>query len=177
VNRTARTDRSGRFTITFLGGEGDYFMSFTALGFTPRRFEVKRTADQEILVADARMARAAAMLDTMRVVASKRGRVDRNDKAPDISGTEQAATNAAVAASQQGDLNAMAATIPGVNPVTGADGDPAGFSVLGLSADQNSTTLNGSPFGGSNIPRDANVSSSLTTTPYGGAGMGEVAII
>jgi hypothetical protein len=165
VNRTARTDASGRFTITFPGGEGDYFVAFTALGYAPRRFEVKRTADQEILVADARMTRAAPMLDTVRVAAD-RNRVNRNDsKQPDISGSEQAATNTAVAANQQGDLNAIAATIPGVTPVTGADGDPAGFSVLGLSSDQNSTTLNGSPFGSSNIPRDANVSSSVVTTP------------
>jgi hypothetical protein len=166
VNRYARTDGSGRYTITFPGGEGDYFMGFTAIGFTPKRFEVKRTADQEILVADAKLSRAAPMLDTVRV-AAERNRVNRNDnKQPDISGSEQAATNAAVAANQQGDLNAIAATIPGVTPVTGADGDPAGFSVLGLSSDQNSTTLNGSPFGSSNIPRDANVSSSVVTTPY-----------
>ena len=167
VNRYARTDRSGRFTITFPGGEGDYFMGFTAIGFTPRRFELRRTADPEILVADAKLQRAAPMLDTVRV-AAERGRVGRNDgkNAPDISGTEQAATNAAVAANQQGDLNAIAATIPGVTPVTGADGDPAGFSVLGLSADQNNTTLNGNPFGSSNIPRDANVSTSVVTTPY-----------
>jgi hypothetical protein len=167
VNRYARTDRSGRYTITFPGGEGDYFMGFTAIGFAPRRFEIKRTADQEILVADAKLQRAAPMLDTVRV-AAERGRVARNDgkNAPDISGTEQAATNAAVAANRQGDLNAIAATIPGVTPVTGADGDPAGFSVLGLSADQNNTTLNGNPFASSNIPRDANVSTSVVTTPY-----------
>jgi hypothetical protein len=166
VNRFARTDRSGRFTITFPGGEGDYFMGYTAIGFAPRRFEIKRTADEEILVADARLTRAAPMLDTVRVAADRQ-RVDRNaDKVPDISGTEQAATAAAVSAAQQGDLNAMAATIPGVTAVTGADGDPAGFSVLGLSSDQNATTLNGSPFGASNIPRDANVSTSVVTTPY-----------
>jgi hypothetical protein len=166
VNRSARTDHSGRYTITFPGGEGDYFVGFTAIGFAPKRFEVKRTADQEILVADAKLQRAAPMLDTIRV-AAERSRVGRYDnKQPDISGTEQAARSAAVAANQQGDLNAMAATVPGVTPVTGADGDPAGFSVLGLSADQNSTTLNGSPFSGSSVPRDANVSTSVTTTPY-----------
>ncbi|MEP7001066.1 MAG: carboxypeptidase-like regulatory domain-containing protein, partial [bacterium] len=164
VNRTARTDKSGRFTITFPGGEGDYFLNVTAIGFAPKRFEVKRTADQDILVADARLARMV-LLDTMRAVA-ERGRVNRNDKQADVGGNEQTANSAAVAAGSQGDLNAMAASIPGVTPVTGADGDPAGFSVLGLSADQNSSTLNGSPFGASNIPRDAQVSSSLNTTPY-----------
>ncbi|MFI5257013.1 MAG: carboxypeptidase regulatory-like domain-containing protein [Gemmatimonadales bacterium] len=166
VNRFARTDRNGRFTITFPGGEGDYFMGYTAIGFSPRRFELKRMADEDILVGDARLARAAAILDTMHIAADRQ-RVDRNaDKVPDISGTEQAANAAAVSAAQQGDLNAMAATIPGVTAVLGADGDPAGFSVLGLSADQNTTTLNGSPFGASNLPRDANVSTSVVTTPY-----------
>ena len=166
VNRAARTDRNGRFTITFPGGEGDYFMTFAALGFTPRRFELKRVADEEILVADARLQRAAALLDTVRV-AGDRQKVDRNaDKTPDISGTEQTANTAAVAAADQGNLDAIAATVPGVTAVTGADGDPAGFSVLGLSADQNSTTLNGSPFGASNLPRDASISTSVVTTPY-----------
>ncbi len=164
VNRTARTDKGGRFTITFPGGEGDYFVNITAIGFAPRRFEVKRTADQDILVADARLSRMV-LLDTMRATA-ERGRINRNDKQADVSGSEIAANAAAVSAAQQGDLNAMAASIPGVTPVTGADGDPAGFSVLGLSADQNSTTLNGQNFGSSNIPRDAQVSSSLITTPY-----------
>jgi Carboxypeptidase regulatory-like domain len=164
VNRTARTDKSGRFTITFPGGEGDYFVSVTAIGFAPKRFEVKRTADQDILVADARLQRMV-LLDTMRAVA-ERGKVNRNDKPTDISGSEISANAAAVSAAQQGDLNAMAASIPGVTPVTGADGDPAGFSVLGLSSDQNSTTLNGSNFGSTSIPRDAQVSSSLITTPY-----------
>ena len=166
VNRTARTDRSGRFTITFPGGEGDYFMAFTAIGFTPRRFELKRVADEDILIADARLQRAVAMLDTVRVAADRQKVPRGADKAPDISGTEQSANAAAVAANQQGDLNAMAATIPGVTPVLGADGDPAGFSVLGLSSDQNATTLNGSPFGASSLPRDANISTSVVTTPY-----------
>jgi hypothetical protein len=164
VNRTARTDASGRFTITFPGGDGDYFVAFSALGFAPRRFEVKRTADQDILVADARLQRAAALLDTVRSIASRQ-RAGRNGDA-DIGGTERSIDPGNVAAGDLGDLNAMAASIPGVTALTDPNGDPAGFSVLGLSADQNATTLNGSPFGASNIPRDANVSTSLVMTPY-----------
>ena len=68
---------------------------------------------------------------------------------------------------QQGDLAAMAASLPGVTLIPGADGDPSGFSVLGLGQDQNNTTLNGANFGGSNLPRDAAVSSSLVTAPLG----------
>ena len=47
VNRSARTDTKGRFTITFPGGDGDYFVTITALGFGPKRFEVKRTQSRE----------------------------------------------------------------------------------------------------------------------------------
>ena len=165
VNRSARTDKNGRYTITFPGGEGDYFVEFSAIGYGARRFEVKRTADQEILVADAKLQRAAGLLETVKVI-GERDRVNRNDVTTDISGSERPVDNSALPASQQGDLAAMAASLPGVTLVPGQDGDPSGFSVLGLSPDQNNTTLNGMQFGGSNLPRDAAVSTSLVTTPY-----------
>ena len=165
VNRTARTDTRGRFTITFPGGDGDYFVTVTALGFGPKRFEVKRTADQEVLLADARLSRAVTQLDEVRVVGD-RPRTSRDDRTPDIGGTERTINNGNVAASQAGDLAAMAASLPGVQLVPGADGDPSGFSVLGLTPDQNNSTLNGQNFGGTNLPRDAGVQSSLVTTPY-----------
>jgi len=165
VNRTARTDRNGRYTITFPGGEGNYLVEFSAIGYGARRYEVRRTADQEILVADASLLAAAGQLDTVNVV-GRRDRPNRNDNTPDISGSERRVDNSALSADQQGDIAAMAASLPGVQLVPGADGDPAGYSVLGLGPDQNSTTLNGMQFGGSNLPRDAAVSTSLVTTPY-----------
>ena len=125
---------------------------------------MRRTADQDILVADVQLTRMV-ILDTVRAVA-ERDRVNRNERTPDVSGTEQSASSVAVSADQQGDLNAMAATIPGVTPILSAEGDPAGFSVLGLSADQNSMTLNGANLGSSTLPRDAQVSTSLVTAPY-----------
>ncbi len=165
VNRTARTNENGQFTITFPGGEGDYFMTYAAIGFAPKQFELKRLADEDFLVADATMSRSVATLDTVSIKERARVALDAN-KAPDASGTEQAADVTAVSAAQQGDLNAIAASIPGITEVLGADGDPAGFSVLGLSADQNTTTLNGSTFGGSTLPRDADVSYTVVTAPF-----------
>jgi hypothetical protein len=179
VRRTARTDKNGRFTVTFPGGEGDYMVSFAALGFAAKRFEIKRTADEEILVADARLTRVGAVLDAVQVRA-QRERVSRNAPTPDVSGTERPVDNASVPADLLGDLAAMAASLPGVQFVPGEDGAPNGFSVLGLGADQNNTTLNGMQFGGSNLPRDAAISTSLVTTPYdvsrGGFSGGQLAI-
>ncbi|HEX6574452.1 MAG TPA: carboxypeptidase regulatory-like domain-containing protein [Gemmatimonadaceae bacterium] len=165
VTRTAKTDRNGRFTVTFPGGEGDYMVSFAAMGYAAKRFEVKRAADEEILVADTRLSKVGAILDPVKVSA-ERQKVNRNEPPrPDIGGTETPLTNSAVPANLMGDLAAMAASLPGVQAVTGADGSD-GYSVLGLGADQNNTTLNGMQFGGSSLPRDAAVSSSVATSPY-----------
>ena len=165
VTRRTRTGRDGRFTITFPNGDGDYMVAFNATGFALKRFEVKRTADQDILVADTKLARTLTTLDTVHVQGS-RARPRRNDTPPDIGGTERPVNNQALTADQQGDLAAMAASLPGVLFLPGSNGDPSGFSVLGLDGSQNSNTLNGMDFGGANIPRDAQVSSSLVTAPY-----------
>src|SRR5687768_9894256 len=165
VSRTARTDRNGRYTVTFPSGDGDYMVSFAAMGYAARRFEVKRMADEEILVADTRLARVGAVLDPVKVSA-ERQRVPRNEAPQDISGSERPLSNTAVPANLMGDLAAMAASLPGVQSVPGQDGGADGYSVLGLGADQNNTTLNGMQFGGSNLPRDAMVSSSVSTSPY-----------
>jgi hypothetical protein len=165
VSRRARTARDGRYTIVFPGGDGDYFVLFQGIGFAPRRFQVKRTADQDILIADARLSFAAQNLDTVQI-AGERNRVNRNTNPPDIGGSERGVNASALAADQQGDLAAMAASVPGVQFLPGADGDPSGFSVFGLTSDQNATTLNGLSTDATNLPRDAAVSSSLVTAPY-----------
>lgn len=165
VSRTARTDRSGRFTVTFPGGDGDYLVAYASLGFAARQFQVKRNADEDILMADAKLTRIGAILDPVQVTA-QREQVRRGDIPADVGGTDRPLSNAVVPADLMGDLAAMAASLPGVQSVPGADGGPDGYSVLGLGVDQNNTTLDGMQFGGSNLPRDASVGSSLVTSPY-----------
>ena len=166
VNRTARTDRAGRFTVTIPNGDGDYLVTFNAVGFAQKRFQVKRVADEDVLLADATLTRVGTVLDALKVTA-ERQRVSRNDTQQDVSGTERTISNLnALPPDQLNDLAAMAATLPGVQLVPGQDGGPNGFSVLGLGADQNNTTLNGMLFGGAGLPRDAGVISSLITSPY-----------
>mgnify|MGYP001595901831 CR=1 FL=1 len=166
VSRRAISDNSGRFTITFPNGDGDYMVTVQAMGFSQKRFQVKRTADQEILIADARLSRAMTELEAVRIEAGERTRAIRDDRAPDISGTERSVNASNVSAANAGDLAAMAASLPGVTLVPGSSGDASGFSVLGLTPDQNVSTLNGGSFGGADVPRDAGVSSSLSTAPY-----------
>ncbi len=168
VSRRVTSGRDGRYTISFPGGEGDYWVSFNAIGLTPRRYQVKRTADQEILIADARMVPAAFNLDAL--TTTSRAAATRGDTIGDVSGNERDLTAemaaAQLSAEQMGDLVAMAAAIPGVQLIPGADGGADQFSVFGLGGDQNNTQLNGLGFGDANVPRDANLSQSFNTSPY-----------
>ena len=165
VRRVTQTDRNGRFTMTFPGGEGDYMVSIAAIGYVSRTFEVKRTADQDVLIADARLSRIVQELDPVEITAA--ARVSRNEaNQPDVSGTERSIATGNLPPELQGDIAAMAASLPGVMLIPGAGGEGDAFSVLGLSPDQNTTTLNGMPFNGSMLPRDAATSSSLVTSPY-----------
>ena len=164
VTRETRTSDKGLYQIAFSGGTGDYIMGFALIGYVFRQFEIKRLADEEVLIADSRL--TVIQLDTISVVAPVQQRVNRNSQTPDVSGTERQISPANLPPELQGDIAAMAASLPGVLLVPGLDGGPDGFSVLGLGADQNSVTLNGMQLGANGLPRDAAVSSSLTTSPY-----------
>lgn len=164
VSRNARSDVNGRFTIAFPGGTGDYWISVSAIGFTVQRFQLKRLIDEDVLIADVKLRRAAVVLDAVEVRAD-RPRVGRNDNA-DISGTARSVGVGATDPNQSGNLAAMAAALPGVQLIPGADGNPDQFSVFGLTGDQNSFTLNGFGFSGTDVPRDAALRSSLVTSPW-----------
>jgi hypothetical protein len=178
VTRTATTNQQGNFQIAFPGGPGDYIMGFSHFAYAFRQFQVKRLADEAVLIADARL--SAVQLDSIVVVASRQERVNRNQQTPDVSGTERAVGSDALPADLQGDIAALAASLPGVALIPGLDGEPDGFSVLGLDADANSVTLNGVQSSVGSLPRDASVSSSLSTSPFdvsrGGFSGGEFSI-
>ena len=61
----------GAYTVTFPGGDGDYMVSFASLGYGAKRFEVKRSADEDILVADTKLDRIGAILDPVKVTAER----------------------------------------------------------------------------------------------------------
>ncbi|MDF1503787.1 TonB-dependent receptor [Roseisolibacter sp. H3M3-2] len=165
VTREARTNAQGGFQLAFAGGTGDYMMGYALVGYVYRQFQVKRLADEAVLVADARL--AVVQLDTVAVVEAVQRRVSRTEAQPrDVGGTEQTVAPNVLPLEQQGDVAAMAASLPGVLLVPGLEGGPDGFSVLGLGADQNAVTLNGLPVGANGLPRDANVVATLTTSPY-----------
>ena len=63
VTRETRTNNQGTFQIAFPGGPGDYIMGYALIGYNFRQFEIKRLADEDVLIADARL--AVVQLDTV----------------------------------------------------------------------------------------------------------------
>ncbi|HEY5062214.1 MAG TPA: carboxypeptidase regulatory-like domain-containing protein, partial [Gemmatimonadaceae bacterium] len=165
VTRSARTDGRGRYTITFPGGEGDYLITVRAIGFVPRQFEVKRTADQDILIGDVRLSIATSTLDTV-VTVGRRDRPARADSSADIGGMDRLVNTTNVAIEDLGNLAAMAATTPGLLFIPGTDGDPSGYSALGLDQSQNIVALNGMNSTATDLPREGDYTVTVTLSPY-----------
>ena len=168
VTKSARTDRNGRFTIIFVNGEGDYWLEFAALGYVPKRFEIKKVGEEEVMLADTRLASSIATLDQVNVTANgARALPNRNAGNTDVGGGERAlTTGAAVPPDQAGNLSAMAASIPGIQLIPGMDGASDMFSALGLSGDQNNTNFNGLGSGLNTLPPDAQVRLSFNQFPW-----------
>src|SRR4051812_23876617 len=162
--KTARTDKNGVFTVAFTDPQGDYWVTVQAIGFALRRFEVKRLADEDVLVADVRMQRTVTELRAMRIQ-SDRPRASRSDGIGDITGMDRGVSVSGAEIGAMGDLAALASTLPGVTYIPSANGAPAGFSIFGLDASQNSFLLNGMSVDGT-LPRDAGISASVSTSPY-----------
>ena len=166
VSKTATTDKSGRFTIIFINGEGDYWIDVRKLGFQPKRFEIKKVGDEEVMIADARLSSAIVSLDAVDVRAQRtRALPDRSSKEPDVGGGARPLTNNPVSPDQEGNLAAMAAAA-GFQLVPGLNGAPDMYSVLGLSGDQNNVTFNGLGSGISALPPDVLATTSINPYPF-----------
>lgn len=167
VSKTTNTDKNGRYSITYPQGEGDYWIQMSALGFEPARFEIKRIADEAILIADRRLKSNIATLDAVNVSANApRALPNRNATGGNVGGGNTALNNNTVSPDQMGNLAALASGVPGIQLIPGLDGAADMFSALGLSADQNSTTFNGLGSAISVLPQDAQVSASVATYSY-----------
>ncbi|MEO5567366.1 MAG: carboxypeptidase-like regulatory domain-containing protein, partial [Gemmatimonadaceae bacterium] len=178
IARSTTTDATGRYAITYANGEGDYWISVTAIGFTPRRFELKRLADEQVLIGNVKLVRSGVVLDAVEVQGA-RVRPGRSGEL-DVTGTEKTLVATGGDPTQAGSLAALAAGAPGVQLIPGAEGNPDQFSVFGLSGDQNNATLNGLSFGGADVPRDAATRAMLGTSPWdvarGGFSGGQISL-
>ena len=149
-------------------GTGNYVVRVTAIGMKPAQATAKRGEPRKPIIVDIHMEAAVVSLDAVRVTEARRPRPPRDNGAPERVGSDRPTDGfaGAVAVGDQGNLAAMASSVPGVTLIPDASGGLPGFSVLGLSPDQNRVTLNGLSFGGGDIPRDALVMTRVASTSF-----------
>ncbi len=156
------TDVEGTFVVRVAHGTGDFLVHVAAAGFNAVRKRITSTSDS-IAVGDMRL--SPSLPPTLapvrvRAVASRPQRgLDPWPEPGAAEGPPQGMIGA-VSPENAGDLASLAATTPGIMPVTG------GVSAFGLGIDQTSTTLNGFAFAGADIPRDAPTRTRISTSTF-----------
>jgi len=161
--KSAKTDASGAYSIDWPDGTGDYLVHVAAPGYDTFRKRVTRVGDDTVFVVDAVLKPTAAQQLGPVVTTARRPTPDRNPAfGADVGASEQLSGGLVgkLPPDVAGDLSAIAGTMPGVSQTNG------GISVLGLGADQNSTTLNGMSFAGADVPRDANTRVRVSASAY-----------
>jgi hypothetical protein len=158
------TNQAGEYQIVFDSGTGDYLVHVAVANYVTARRRVTRAANERVLIADFKMKSSVQTLETVSVTASRQKPSRGTESATGTEIGESAHISGGVAGrlspDQEGDLTAINQALPGVATT------PAGASVLGVGPGQNSTTLGGMAFAGSDVPRDARVIVKSSTSTY-----------
>jgi hypothetical protein len=156
------TDSAGFYRVVIPNGTGDYLVHVAKIGFTAFRKRVTRTGSDSVYIVDAKMPAIVQRLEAVQVQATKPKPQRGSTFGPEVGSAESFTygVNGSVSPDLAGDLASLAATIPGISTVNG------GISALGLGPGANSTTLNGMAFPGADVPRDAAMTTRVTTSTY-----------
>ena len=159
---TDTVDANGQYTLRIAKGTGDYLVYIAAPGFAAFRKRVTRTGLDSVFKIDGKLNAAVTQLTTM-TVAARKVTPQRTAGSPIEAGSAERLPDALVGTISPdlaGDVNSLAALVPGINATTG------GFSALGLGPNQNSITLGGAQFPGTSLPRDTRTNTRVTTSTF-----------
>ncbi len=167
------SDSSGGWRLSVPEGTGDYLVYVSAPGFSALRRRVARDLPLQAGVSATDSGFTIAMtlrrvvpqtLATVDVVAKKpramRPTLDMMNLGVGASETNVEGVTGRVSPELEGNLAALAATMPGITAVDG------GFSALGLGASQSAITISGLQFSGQDIPRDLRTLTRVATSTY-----------
>ena len=160
--RRTETDVRGDYAIDWPGADTRYTLVVSAPAFQQYTGDLVRANTDSVIVANV-VLRAVQRLAPV-VSQATRPVIDRDPGSFGAGGAEGATVpqNAArrLGPDLAGDLSAIAAMLPGVALTQG------GISVLGLGPAQNSVTLGGLAFAGTDVPRDAATRLRVQTSTY-----------
>jgi len=169
VSRAVDTDSAGRYEVAVPNGSGNYLVHFSAPGYQPSRQRITRrdTSNDSVLVLNARLvAGSTQSLAAVKVTAPRRRRPQLTEpNVTDIGNVTEQVMDP-ISDTDNGDLAAIAATVPGVTIVQSSDAHVPAFSVLGLSPADNVVHLGGLVFNAAQLPTTSRVAMALKTTAY-----------
>jgi len=159
--KQAITDATGRYEIRFDAGTGDYLVYAAPPGYRAFRRRIAIPASAEITV-DIRLQSEAAQLAAVRVTAQRPRPIPDMGQLRDPTAADfnTQTVLAGVSPDLAGDLNALAANVPGMT-IT-ADGRLSAFGLPG----QVQYSFNGSTLSAAEIPRDARASIRVIQSAY-----------
>ncbi len=164
----ASADDAGRIMAVVPHGTTPVLLVLRAPGLEEQRRTVQR--DHSFVdVGDVTLVPApVAQLATVKVVERRRQRPPRTDGSSSDPAASQAGSPLVTGLSGDvmGDLALLAGTIPGISVTRDQPGAVTGFSALGLSPDQNATTIQGVRTSAGNLPRDAAVNTRIAVTTF-----------
>lgn len=147
------TDSSGRYSLRFEPGTGDYLVNVAAAGYRTARRRVQRVSSEHELVADFVLAHDFSVLATVKVTADKPVKATNSVGAgsvdPGASERWSDGVGGQLSPTSAGNINALVGTLPGITITA------AGPSMLGAANSSNLTTLNGMAMPGASLPRAA----------------------
>jgi hypothetical protein len=165
LSQFAKTDAAGRYEIAFDKGTGDYLVHIASIGRQAFRKRITRVGSDSVFTVDATLKAVVQQLAPVQVSAqrTKPARDQGNLRGQSLGAAEQSPNGVTgnVPIDQVGNLDAIAASLPGVTALPGG-----GVSVLGLPPGQNTTTLNGLVFSGGGLPRAANTVTRVSLSTY-----------
>lgn len=157
--QTTKTDAKGEYTAVFRDAEGAYTLSFRKVGYGAFTRTAKLAGLSNIIdVPDAVLPGGLQVLQPL--TATTMLKVPAAGEFPSIGGAELNTSNNGLFTLDPGDLNALAALLPGM--VT----TDSGYSAFGAPSGQNKVIVDGSDFGGSSLPRDAIGRSKVITNTF-----------
>jgi hypothetical protein len=161
IGRSATTNASGRFTVVFPDGGGNYRVTAKFVGFQPVTIPVNRQADEDRLMANITLGGSIPQLSTVRTTARRSPRGDAGGTGRSLS--PQQVERLPIDGS---DPNALAALTPGVVGISATDTSGSSFSVAGQRPTLNNVSVDGTTFNGSTVPQEALRSTRIITNTY-----------
>jgi hypothetical protein len=170
---SVRTDSAGAYSVDVTAASSPYSVAVALIGYAPQTKQAvdpapgtaRSDVDFRLVILPQRISNVTSTV--------QRSRPQRSDAAgagPGEAGTVSALTGG-LSGDLTGDIASAMATIAGLLVIPDPNGGLPSISAFGLSADQNSLTLNGMNFGAGGVPRDGlalRVSSSTYDPGRGG---------